>query len=268
MPLVKAKDGAAIYYEIHGDGEPLLLVSGLGGNASFWDQQVARLKASYQVVTYDHRGAGRSTLSRIHYSVEQMASDAIALLDGLSIDRAHVVGHSTGGCVAQTLAIDHAERVGSLVLSATWMAADAYFERVFQARTSALDYGGVASYVRLGTLFQVPPRQLAENIRAIEEGERAAIAQFPPVEIVQSKIKALLRFDRSAELRRIGAPALVMTAADDLMCPPHLSEALAAEIPHGRLIILPTGGHFCPRIEPDAYFASLHDFLNSTIEAS
>lgn len=263
MPSVKTKDGAEIYCEIQGEGEPLLLVTGLGGNASFWAEQVPQFAAAYRVIIYDHRGAGRSTMSRIHYSVEQMAEDALAVLDGLAIARAHLVGHSTGGCIGQIIAIEHPQRLHSLVASSSWTKTDAYFSRLFEIRKRALDEGGPTTYVRCGTLFQYPAEWIAENIVAIDAAETATLAAFPPVEIIRSKIDAILRFDRTDALHRIKVPTLVNAAVDDLICPPYFSRALAAAIPSARLRIMAQGGHFCPRSQPYEFFRNVESFLQS-----
>ena len=119
MPTVKAKDGADLYYEVHGQGEPLLFVTGLGGNASFWTEQVPKFAPHYRVITFDHRGAGRSSMSRISYSVEQMAADTLAVLDGLEVEKAHLIGHSTGGAIGQVIAIEQPKRLISLVVSSS-----------------------------------------------------------------------------------------------------------------------------------------------------
>lgn len=261
MPIVHTRDGAAIHCDIEGEGPAVLLVTGLGGNASFWTEQIARLRSAYRVISYDHRGVGRSSLSQIRYSVEQMADDALAVLDGLGIERAHLVGHSTGGCIGQILAIEHPQRLISLVASSSWTAADAYFKRLFEVRKRALQEGGAQTYVRCGTLFQYPPEWIAENISAIEQAEQATLAAFPPTEIVLSKIDAILRFDRTAQLPAIRVPTLVNTAVDDLICPPYFSRALAAAIPGAKLGILPQGGHFCPRSQPHQYFRNIDSFL-------
>jgi aminoacrylate hydrolase len=137
MPKADIGD-AEIYYESHGDGPPLMLVPGLGGGGGFWAKQVPAFAKYFRVIIHDHRGAGQSTHSRIQYSVEQMASDAVKLMDKLEIDTAHYVGHSTGGAMGQVIAQDHPERLRSLVLSATWAGKDPYFRRCFETRKEVL----------------------------------------------------------------------------------------------------------------------------------
>ena len=109
-------DGGELAYGVVGDGPPLVLVSGLSGVASFWDPLVPALAERRRVILHDHRGTGASSRCLIPYSVDRMAADVLALMDHLGVARADVMGHSTGGAIGQTLAVEHADRVGRLVL--------------------------------------------------------------------------------------------------------------------------------------------------------
>ena len=124
MPRIQVGDGA-LYYERQGVGFPVMFLSGLAGFASFWQDQFAAFAKTFDVITHDHRGIGQSDLTRSGFTVDRMAADVIGLMDALEIERAHVVGHSTGGAMAQILAIEHPKRLASVVLSATWTKPDA-----------------------------------------------------------------------------------------------------------------------------------------------
>src|SRR5215813_6930463 len=103
MPFIKLKD-ATLYFELQGQGEPVLFIQGCGVAGSGWDPQVQELAGSFRCLTFDNRGMGRSVGATDKLSVKQMAADALALLDAMGWDRAHVVGHSLGGVIAQQLA--------------------------------------------------------------------------------------------------------------------------------------------------------------------
>src|SRR5947207_12784386 len=178
MPTVSIGD-AEIYYEEAGQGEPLLLVPGLSGQGSFWSQQVEALRRDFRVIVHDHRGAGRSTHSNIKYSVEQMADDVLRLMDALGIDRAHLVGHSTGGAIGQVLALEHRPRLRSLVLSATWGGPDPYFRRLFEARKETLLTQRIEAYLRPSGLVLAPPDAARRNDAAPAEPQRARAASWP-----------------------------------------------------------------------------------------
>jgi len=112
-------NGVTLYYEVHGKGDPLLLIMGLGANATGWSSQVPSFSREYQVIAFDNRGAGRSDKPNEPYSMDQMADDAHALLDELGVGPAHVFGMSLGGMIAQELMLRHPRHVRSLILGGT-----------------------------------------------------------------------------------------------------------------------------------------------------
>ncbi|HEX7785679.1 MAG TPA: alpha/beta fold hydrolase [Methylomirabilota bacterium] len=262
MPHVSIGE-ADIYYEEQGQGPALMLVPGLGGQGAFWAPQVPDFARDFRVIVHDHRGAGRSTHSRITYSVDQMAADTVALMDRLGIERAHYVGHSTGGAMGQTIAQEHPDRLLSLVLSATWAGPDAYFRRCFATRKELLLHRGFESYWRASVVMLRPPQWISANDAALEEELARLLASAPPAEVLASRIDAIVRFDRRARLGEIRCPTLVVVAADDALTPPFYSEELAARIPGAKLAVLPTGGHFVPILQPEEYNAAVGGFLRA-----
>ncbi len=262
MPTAPIGD-ADLYYEEVGQGPPVLLVPGLSGLGSFWSEQVKELALDFRVITHDHRGAGRSTHSRIRYSVEQMAGDVLRLMDALGLDAVHLVGHSTGGAIGQVIAQDHPRRLRSLVLSATWSGPDPWFRRLFESRKEVLLALGVEAYLRASLLFLVPPWWVSAHDQAIAAAHRAQLETAPPPEVIASRIDAIVRFDRRARLGEIRTPTLVIVAADDMVTPRVYSVDLAERIPGAELVVLDGGGHFAPQIVPQAYNAAVTAFLRS-----
>jgi aminoacrylate hydrolase len=262
LPTIPLADGW-LHYEATGEGPPLLLVPGLGGVGSFWQRQVADFAHDFRVIVHDHRGCGRSSRSRIAYSVEQMAEDVIRLMDALGIEAAHCVGHSTGGAIGQIIAEDRPERLRRLVLSASWAGPDPFIQRSFAARRELLRLGGVASYWRASVLLLRPPSWISANQAALDAEEASLLADPPDAAILESRIEAILRFDRRAKLGEIRAPTLVVVAADDMVTPPLCSAELARGIPGAALVTLPHGGHFLPMIEPAPYNAAVGGFLRA-----
>ena len=262
MSTIPLEDGW-LHYEATGDGPPLLLVPGLGGVGSFWRLQVAAFARDFRVIVHDHRGCGRSSRSDIVYSVEQMAGDVLHLMDALGIEAAHYVGHSTGGAIGQVIAQDRPERLRRLVLSATWAGPDPFFLRSFTARRELLRLGGVASYWRASVLLLRPPSWIGANEAALAAEETDLLADPPDIAILESRIDAILRFDRRARLGMIRAETLVVVAADDIVTPAHFSAELAHGIPGAKLAVLPYGGHFVPVIEPASYNEAVGSFLRA-----
>ena len=260
MPKISIGD-AELYYESTGDGPPLLLVPGLGGQGSFWAQQVPDFARHFRVIVHDHRGTGASTHSRIRYSVEQMADDVLRLMDALGIDSAHFAGHSTGGAIGQVIAQDHPARLRSLVLSATWAGQDPFFRRLFESRRETLVTSGVESYLRASVLMLAPPWWVRANDAALVEQHRQTAAASPSVEVLASRIDAIVRFDRRARLGEIRTPTLVIVAADDMITPRFFSDELAERIAGAKLVVLDGGGHYAPVVLPAPYNAEVGAFL-------
>ena len=262
MPRISIGD-CALYYERQGVGFPVLLVSGLGGVASFWHDQVAVFAKRFEVITFDHRGFGESDPSRLGYTVERMATDVIGLMDALGIGRGHIVGHSTGGAVAQTIAIEYPGRVASVILSATWPKPDAYFRRLFALRKEILQRLGASTHVQASTLFLYPSWWIARNNERLRQAEAQTLAAFAPVEIVASRMDAMLAFDRTGDLARIKAPTLVVGAEDDVVTPSYFSEELARLIPGAEVKIFPRGGHYFNQVRAREFNNAVLPFLVS-----
>jgi len=260
MPKVDIGD-AEIYYEEAGTGDPIMFVPGLGGGAAVWSRQIPAFSETYRTIAHDHRGCGQSTYSMIDYSVDQMAADAIRLMDALEIERAHWVGHSTGGAMGQIVAQDYPERLASLVLSATWPGQDVYFNRAFAARKSVLSAAGTREYARHSILTLLPPWYITQNADKISELEGYLAGADQPVEIMENRIDAICAFDRRNRMGDIKAPTLVIVAEDDMVTPRHLSDQLEEGITGAERVTLPTGGHFVIHILVEEYNRAVNDFL-------
>ena len=260
MPKADIGD-AEIHYEEAGSGPPLMLVPGLGGNGSFWARQVAAFKSDFRTIVHDHRGAGQSTHSPIRYSVDQMAADVLKLMDALDIDRAHFVGHSTGGAIGQTIAQDRPDRLKTLGLSATWAGSDPFFRRSFEMRKAVLQAFGLERYTEIAALVLNPPFWVAENDDAISEAAKAALGNAAPVEIMISRIDGIMAFDRRARLGQIAVPTQIIVARDDMVTPIHMTDELSAGIPHAETVVLERGGHFVPIVLPEDYNPPVLEFL-------
>jgi len=262
MPRASIGD-CQLYYERHGAGFPVVFISGLNGQAAYWREQLVSFGKTFEVVLHDHRGVGQSDHSRVSYTVERMAGDVLRLMDTLGIAKAHVVGHSTGGAIAQVLAIEHPQRLASVVIAASWTKADAYFRRLFALRKELLARLGPASYLQAATLLLYPPFWVARNNEKLRQLEAQALATFPPPEVVMSRIDAVLAFDRTAELHRIRTPTLVVAAQDDAVTPAYFSEELARLIPGAEAKFFPQGGHCFTQVMAREFNQAVLPFLVS-----
>ncbi|HEY7991666.1 MAG TPA: alpha/beta fold hydrolase [Stellaceae bacterium] len=266
MPRISIGD-CQLYYERHGHGFPVMFASGLGGHASFWREQVPAFARSFDVIVHDQRGIGQSDATRMAYTVEGNATDMIALMDALSIERAHIIGHATGSAVATVLAIEHPERLASVVLSAGWARQDPFLRRVYALRRDLLTQLGPAAYIQASTVMLYPPSWIAKNNEALRQMESQQLAGFKQ-DIVLSRIDALLAFDRSDELSRIKTPTLVIAAEDDFVIPSYLSEELARLIPGAEAKFFSHGAHCFMQVSPREFNQAVMPFLEQHTPAN
>ena len=240
MPRISIGD-CHLYYERHGAGFPVLLLTGLAGTAQYWRDQMPAFCRSFEVIVHDHRGIGESDPAHLHLDHGAVGRRRHRPDGRARLTKAHVVGHSAGGAVAQILAIEHPQRLASVVIAASWTKADAYFRRLFALRKETLVRLGPAAYVQANTLLLYPPDYIARNNEKLRQIEAQALAHFPQPEQMMSRIDAILAFDRTADLGRIRTPTLIVAAQDDLVTPAYFSEDLARRIPGRRGQVLRPG---------------------------
>ena len=257
--------GAEIHYEEAGSGQPLIFVSGLGGAARSWQPQVAAFSAHHRVITYDQRGTGASDRVQRVFSIDQMTDELTGLMDSLGIERAHLVGMSTGGAIGQTLAIVHPERLARMILCSTWTHCDPWFRRLFEARRALYLQCGSELHGRFHPLWLYPPDWINAHDEEIEEEQKRSLAGAPPVGVSVGRIDALLAFDRRADLGRIRTPTLIITADNDAITPSYYSEALARAIPGARLHVMHGGGHGFNKTRPEEFNRIALEFLQAEL---
>lgn len=260
MPIAKIPD-ADIHYDIHGSGEPVLLVAGLGGAASYWNPNLAAFAERYQVILHDHRGTGGSTRSEMEYSVELMAQDMLHMMDVLKIEKAHLVGHSTGGAIGQVAAAIAPDRIASLVLYGSWAVHDNLMEMNMQLRRRVVMAMGEAEYHRTTPVFLYPPYYIRDNKETLERDIAASIANSPSRTILDARAAGILKFDGLQYHDRIKCPTMAIVAEDDILTPPYASEIMVDRIKGASLIKVPRGGHALSRSEPKIFNDAVFDFL-------
>ncbi len=235
--------------------------SAVGGSGTFWRSQAELLAPRYRVVTYNHRGVGRSPKAPLHHSVSEMANDALALMDALGIEAAHLIGHSTGGAIGQHLALRTPARVRSLLLSASWAGPTPLFIELFQLRRKILLDAGVESYLFSGSLLVTPAWAIENSYPGMEKLVAERIRVFPGTEVELGRLNAVMTHDLREEIHKIGVPTGVISARDDALTPPGMSRELAERIPGARRVLLPEGGHFCPVTVSEQYNHELSRLL-------
>jgi aminoacrylate hydrolase len=245
----------ALYYEDVGNGHPIFFIPGFGGLGSFWRNQVEFFKPKFRVITIDQRGAGASARSRQEYSLDQMSADVRTVLDAARIDAAVLVGHSTGGAIAQSLAVQIPNRVSGMLISSTWCKPGNYFRRVFEFRRSLLEIGAVDLFHQAGVFFRYPPSYAEAHDAAFDSS--GAI----DVDITIARIDAILQTDLSQISGRIKLQTLVVAARDDCLIPQYMSAEVAQRIPQSKYVVLDEGGHFLPQTRSSDYNSLLEKFV-------
>lgn len=262
MPYASAAAGAEIFYESYGEGTPILMSAGMGGNSSFWTPQIATLSERHTVIVYDHVGTARSRNGNDSVrTIAGMADDMVCVLDRVGVKAAHVVGHAVGGIVGLELAMTQPERLRSVTVVNGWGRADAHLLRCFEVRREILKQSGPRAYVRAQPLFLFPPQWIAENEAKLDADEAQILAHFPPADTINKRIEMFLAFDPGERLAGITTPTLITTATDDALVPAYLTRELAAAIPGARLRQVDYGAHAFTAVTPDIFNTMLLDFI-------
>jgi len=263
MPIVAAH-GIELYYTETGAGEPLVLVMGLGGDHLSWGFQLSALSAQYRVVTFDNRGSGRSSAPDIPYSTRMMADDTVALMARLGIERAHILGVSLGGMIAQEIALGHPERVRSLQLHCTAARPDGYMLALLENLRRARGKLGVELAQRAMALWLFAPTTFNERPEFIDMLLYAASSQAHPQSDVgfARQGDAVASHDALARLGDITCPTLVAVGEEDQLAPLRFSREIVGAIAHAELRTIPAAGHVYFWEKPAEFNALVLNFLS------
>jgi 3-oxoadipate enol-lactonase len=260
MPYAQI-NGIRLHYEVEGYGPPLLFIAGLGQPAIAWDPELIRtLARSYQVVTYDNRGTGLSDKPDEPYSISLFASDAVGLLDELSIPRAHIFGVSMGGMIAQELGVHYPPRVGSLTLGCTTpggrnaVAAPPESMKMLEGRAGMTpEEAG-----REGWKLSFSEEFIRTHRTELEGHLQRTLTHVTPRFAYERHFQATMTLRVFKQLKDITTPTLVVTGRDDILIPAANSEILAREIPGAELQIFANAGH--------GFFISAREQFNAVFQ--
>jgi aminoacrylate hydrolase len=258
---VRLEDGAELALDVHGAGQDLLLVTGLGGTAAFWEPVVAPLARRFRVIRFDQRGIGASTRGTAPVDIDRLAEDSFAVLDHVGARNTLLLGHSTGGVILQTMALIDPSRVAGLVLSGSWIRPNRYMSELFRSRLAILRIAP-REYAAMVAFLGYPPEWLDANWPRYEAALAAAPMTPAQQEVVAERIDAILKFDRSAELHRIELPVLIQGAEDDLIVPAFLQREQARALPSAERYMFRTGGHFFPVTRVEEFVGVLNRFAD------
>lgn len=257
-------NGVDLWVEQEGRGDDVLFISGLADEGACWVDQVAGLKDRYRITTFDNRGVGRSSTPDGPFRIADFGADTAALMDALRIERAHVVGSSMGGAIAQELTLAHPDRIASLVLNGTWCRGDRFLHEIFRNwMWSAQKADSIRDFLVTVNLWCFAPRIWNEGTMDewIAAAEASPYAQS--VDAFCRSAQALIEHDSADRIAAVNSPTLVTVGELDLALPVRFSEELARRIPNARLVVIPAVGHQPFQEVPEDYNRLLDDFWQS-----
>jgi pimeloyl-ACP methyl ester carboxylesterase len=262
MPLAKV-NGININYTVKGYGEPLVMIMGIGGDQSAWKHQISAFKKHYQVITFDNRGVGKSDKPQGSYSPTLMAEDTIQLMDFLKIEKAHILGMSMGGLIAQEIAINYPERILKLILASTFARQDNAANGSTPEMLAVMELPSKqminrfldACFNKFFNRFVLVPLIKFQARRRIKEQELTGI---------KGQLDSAKSYDSLDRLPLIKAPTLVLVGTKDRVVKPESSNTIAQKIPNARLVKIDKGSHLIGWEMSKVFNKEVLDFLKST----
>jgi pimeloyl-ACP methyl ester carboxylesterase len=259
-------NGIELYYETHGEGQSLVLISGLGYSSWQWHKMVPFLAEHFQVVMFDNRGVGQSDKPAGPYTAQMLAADTVGLLDALGIEKAIVMGHSMGGFIAQAMTLDFPQRVAKLILCSTNFGGPRHIPVTPEAMKVLTDVTSDAlTRFKNGLAVSTAPGWPEKNPEMIEEWIRWRVAN--PIEPVHYQAQLAIGLGLLPEaaafenkLPEISVPTLILFGAHDKVVPPANADLLAKQIAGSQIRILPDAGHFFPLEIPEAASKAVIEF--------
>ena len=264
MPKIKVND-IEIYYEIHGEGFPIVMIHGFSANLDWWPQSVINeLSKTFKVILFDNRGAGRTDKPDMDYSIRVFADDTAGLMDALNIKKAFIIGLSMGGYIAQVLTLNYPEKVEKLILcgtscggsKATPPSAET-MKIVMRDRDVITQEEAIREWIPIlfSKNFIINNPQYIENFV-----KHALIAPIPPYNY-QLQTSAVFQFNTGRKLKEIKTSTLVLHGKKDIMLPPENSETISKLILDAKLHIFDEIGHLIFSEKPEEVLAIVMDFL-------
>jgi pimeloyl-ACP methyl ester carboxylesterase len=261
MPFADA-NGLTLYYEEHGQGEPLLCITGLAADHLTWALQLEPFAARHRTIAFDNRDVGQSSYADGPYDVADMAQDALGLADALGLETFHVLGASLGGAIAQHLALAAPERVRTLTLAITWAGGGAYVRektRLWKQERRLRDREGWLDSLLLATVSEA----FYENEEMVAFVKQVIRSNEHPQEPegFERQADASSRHDLRGRLGGLSMPVHVISGAHDILVPRWKQEELAAEISGARHTVIEGGAHSLALEKPQEFSAAVLDFI-------
>ena len=266
VPFVSALDSTRIHYEVTGrvGRTPVLMIQGLGASKNAWNLQRIAMATRFRIISFDNRGAGRSDKPTEPFTLEQMADDAIAVLDAAGIETAHVVGASMGGVISQIVAVKYPQRVRSLTLVCTACRNHPWRQELLQSWAKTAEEKGMIEVGKEAAQWVMSPRSFRRLVPAFTW--MGPLAALRPRHSFVSQIHAILdtREDLVDQLSTITAPTMVIVGNQDILTPRGDSEEIAERIPNAELVVISGAAHGLMMEHSSTFNKILIEFLQRT----
>ena len=248
-----------LYYEEHGHGEPLVLIPGLAAGRWIWFKQIIPLSEKFRVITFDPRGLGLSPLYSDQLTIPLLAEDVAVLLQRLGIERAHILGASFGGFVAQEFALAHPEMTRTLVLSCTSFGGPRHVAPPMETLMAMASTDGFNTEERIRRILlpAFSPDFVRDHPETVNQIVKLRLSSSVNEEAYRAQLIAATGFNAEPKVGNIKAPTLVISGDSDGIVPVQNSRNLAAEIPGAELRIMEGGSHL--------FFVERAEEFNQTI---
>jgi 3-oxoadipate enol-lactonase len=252
--------GVKIYWDHHGQGEPVLLIMGLGWVSALWHRTRPVLSSRYRTIAFDNRGVGLSDVPPGPYPIATMASDAAAVLDAAGVQSAHVFGMSMGGMIAQEFALQYPARVRSLILGCT----AAGGPKAVPADPEVLAALGQRSATFEESAAAISPfiYDAGTSRERIREDEVIRKEWWPQPAGYMAQLQGIMAWEAFSRLPQIAAPMLVIHGDTDRLVPPGNGKLIAANIPGAKLVMISRASHILTTDQPDASHQPILEFLS------
>ncbi len=266
MPKIKVND-INIYYEIHGDGPPFLMITGLGANINWYtDEYIDEFASHFKLIILDNRGTGRTDITDKEFSIKMLAEDAVGLMDALKIDKFLLMGTSMGGMISQELILNFPEKVEKLVLCSTSCGMRKGIPpppQVLELMRTNRD-GMSPEFIAKASLPLLYTRDFIKKNREFMKMFVQQLIKTPITpEMFERQMLAVSKFNSFRRLKTINTPTLVIHGKKDILLPPQNADILAGEIPGAKLVLFDDAAHIIFQPEPDKVLNTITEFLNS-----
>ena len=256
-------NGVDLYYEIHGEGAPLIMIAGLASDSQSWQPVLQKLARRYRVIIFDNRGAGRTQPQDAATGIGQMADDCIALIKHLGLSSAHILGHSMGGFVALDCAIRYPEYVSKLILASTSAFCSERNEALFNDWVAYLESDMSAELWFRNMFYWIFSKQFFEDTATVNEAVRLSVAYpYPQSKTAfKNQVGTLEKFNCRESLPDITSETLVIGGTEDLIFSPEESTAVLSAIPEVTFSFIQQAAHALHVEKPQEFTAMVKRFL-------